>query len=247
MRIFSRIFIYTAFLTLSVIGKSEDRRDWQNAEGTKSFMGDYLRMEGSNVIIKKDGLDEISVPVKKLHKDDIAWLKSRVNKEGAAEPSDTGVFDGISFGDSRDEVVKKLKKSKIIEVDRKDNSILSADNAFNGMYMTKEQIGGLTFRFSCEWENDLITQIDLKSEGVRYSNYPDGLQEAWSGMRDLLSQIYGIPNKENPTLPPSYEVEGNGAAVGTHRWKLDNGAIIILGPAHDPNDEKAYLLVRIYE
>jgi hypothetical protein len=83
-----KTFAFLTFLTSSVVTFGDD---WKNSAGTKSIKGEFVKLDGIKLTIKKDDGTEMTIPLYML--DDKSRLKARALARGDKE-SDSGDSGG---------------------------------------------------------------------------------------------------------------------------------------------------------
>lgn len=220
-------------------------RTWRSADGSKSFDGEFVKREGSAVTVAQSTGKEITFDMTKLHADDQKWvnLYHPVDASKKSGPESTGVFDDLNFGDTRQQVEEKLKKSRIVEpLTGGVKSTIFGGTAMDGEYQTKEKIGDLHASLHFTWgENDgLLSEISLQTEPLSGISYDDTLKGCWSDLIELLSALHGEPVQKAP-FPGRNQVPAE-TIIGSHIWKLDKGGTAMLGTARA--GEKYIVVVR---
>lgn len=210
-------------------------RTWRSADGAKSFDGEFVKREGPAVTISQVGGKEITFDIAKLHSDDQKWINlyhpTDASKKSGRES--TGVFDDLNFGDTRQQVEEKLKKSEIVEAitSTTPKSTIFGGTAMDGEFRTKQKIGDVHASLHFTWgENDgLLNEISLQTEPLTAISYDDSLKECWSGFIELLTMLYGDPVQKAP-FPNRNQVPAE-TIIGSHIWKLDKIGTAMLGTA----------------
>lgn len=224
-----RIFIYSSLL---IAAGNPEPRTWRSKDGTKSFEGEFLKREGTIVTITQDG-KELTFDMVKLHADDQKWINLYhpidASKKVGAES--TGIIDDLNFGDSHEAVLKKLRKSKNLELigEQSPQNTVFGYTELNGEYRTKETVGELHAYLHFRWsENDeKLTEISLQSEALPSASYETSLKGCWSGFIELLTALHGPPLQE-AHFPSLKQVPAH-AIIGSHIWKLEHGGTAMLG------------------
>jgi hypothetical protein len=221
-------------------------RTWRNQDGTKSFEGEFIKREGTAITISPTGGKELTFNISMLHADDQKWINlyhpMDASKKSGKES--TGVFDDLNFGDTRQQVEDKLKKSEIVEPTPSGSpqSAVFGSTTLDGEFRTKQKIGDVHASLHFTWgeNDDLLSEISLQTEPQAAVLYDDSLQESWSGFIELLTMLYGEPVQKNP-FPNRNQVPAE-SIIGSHIWKLDKGGSAMLGTARA--GEKYFVVVR---
>jgi len=229
----------TAGLMLIV---TADARTWKNHSG-KSFEADYISNDGKSVTLRRKK-HIITFDISKLHQEDQQWIKKNHPADPDAPkdvaPPKGAAFDSLEFGDSKTEVIKKLRKSKLVDGDIVEAMI--ARVGMNGIYRTKREIGGLKCKLYFEWTNgDLLREVSLRTKALDEDDYDAQLKGNWTEWVNLLTMLYGKPVQDGdyPLIDDLYD----GLMLGSHIWYTEENHSIILGTGQDGNRYSA--VVRI--
>jgi len=142
----------------------------------------------------------------------------------------TAVFDTLHFGDTREQVLAKLKASKIVEL-RVAEALLGRFG-LNGSFQTRKEIGGLHCRLSFDWSKaGLLREVSLQTEALPADAYPTQLKTCWEDLAKLLTTLYGAPVQQGNF--PALTSLSDGACLDSHYWQLKGGGTAILGCARD--------------
>ena len=222
MKSLSAAIAFAAALTMS---SSAEPRQWRNSDASSSFEGEYVKHDATSVTIRRTNGTEVTIPLSKLHADDRTWVHGLALTE---KPADEGaaVFDSLHFGDTRKEVEEKLLASKLVEP--------SVDPTFlgrlglNHTFRTRETIGGMKCMLSFGWTAaGGLNEITLQTEARDAASYSGHLRKTWEELATLLTQLHGKALQDGP-YPPLEQLT-DGAFLGSHLWRLENGGTAILG------------------
>lgn len=204
-------------------------RKWTNADGSSSFMGEYVSHTKSDVTIRRTDGREFTVDQTKLHPDDRAWVLDQDKAEaGTAETDAPGAFDTLQFGDDRKTVQRKLLASKVVEC-AVDETFLGR-TGLNGCFRTRETIGGAPCDLWFQWDaNGGLTQIMLQTQPTPAATYETTVKESWKALSALMTQLHGKP-LQAAGYPASKQLN-DGAFLGSHLWRLETGGSALLGTA----------------
>lgn len=209
-------------------------RPWKSTEGNRTIQADFVARDARTITIRRaDGL-VFTLDITKVHPDDLAWLDVNhpLPKAKAAEPiaDNTAVFDTLHFGDTRQQVLTKLKASKIVE--------LSVDETFlgrlglNGTFQTRKDIGGLRCMLFFDWsDGGLMREVSLQTQSLAAAAYPTRLKTCWTDFAKLLTTLYGTP-LQNASYPQQADLT-DGAFLASHLWRLEGGGSVLLGTARE--------------
>ena len=229
-------FIILLFLSLSLAFAGETRT-WSNAEGTKSFDAEFISRDANSItLLRRDG-KQLNFDISKLHKDDQSWVNQKhpVAKDTVDEelPSAHAVFDTLSFGDSRDTVAEKLKKSKFVESTVA--STFLGRTGLNGIFHTSQKVGGLYCYLFFDWnEAGGLKELTLQTESKSAEDYTTVLRPCGKELIDLIGPIHGKPLQKMEICDLKLLVDGQ--MLATHLWKIDHGGTVMLGTAQIGNE-----------
>ncbi len=218
-----------------------EARTWKNHAG-KTFEAEYVSNDGKRVTLR--GKKRIvTYEIEKLHASDQEWLKENhpFNPEDSPPEIVKGAaFDTLEFGDSKAEVIQKLRKSKIVEGDVQEH--LLARTGMSGIYRTKENIGGLRCTLYFEWSRrGTLREVSLRTQPLQEDVYDTDLKKNWNQWIELLTILHGRPRQDGG-YPALNDLE-DGLMLGSHLWYDEEGHSIILGTGQDGNKYSA--IVRI--
>jgi len=151
-------------------------------------------------------------------------------KPESPEAEASAVFDTLHFGDTREQVLAKLKASKIVEL-RVAEALLGRFG-LNGSFQTRKDVGGLRCRLFFDWsKHGLLREVSLQTEALPADAYPIQLKACWADLAKLLTTLYGAPVQQGD-FPPLASLS-DGACLASHYWRLAGGGTAILGSARD--------------
>lgn len=218
-------------------------RPWKNADATRSIQGEFIKRDAASVTLRTDAGKELTIPFAKLHPDETRWLdlhhplKSSVPVAPAQDP--TAFFDNLTFRDTRESTLEKLKASKLVEMTTSETFI--GRSGLNGIFKTRQKIGGLDAFLYFDWsEAGKLKELTLQTETRPGPAYKAELEPSWKEMIGLLGTLYGKPVQNGP-LPPANTL-ADGSFMPSHLWKLEGGGSALLGTARD--GDKYQLVVR---
>lgn len=149
-----------------------------------------------------------------------------------ALPPETAVFDQLVFGDTRAQVLTKLKASQFVE--------LAVDEAFigrtglNGVFRTRKKIGGLNAALYFDWTpSGELKELTLQTPTLPASDYQTLLMPSWQEFIPLLTTLYGKPVHQGSF--PTMNSIAAGSFSPSHLWALNGGGSALLGAARDGN------------
>ncbi len=218
-----------ALLLSSAILAHATPRQWHHTDG-RGLLGEFLSRDSTTVTIRHSNGKELNLPIDKLTPDDRSWLNLN-HPLAAPGASDTPtVFDQLSFGDTRDQVVTKLKASTLVELTVAET--LLGRSGINGMFHTRQKIGGLGASLFFDWsESGGMKELSLQTDTLPASSYQSALKPSWLEFSQLLTTLYGQPIQKSPL--PACASLADGSFTPSHMWALDGGGTARLGTARD--------------
>lgn len=208
-----------------------EMRTWTSPDGTKNFEAEFVSREKDSVsLLRRDGT-KLNISLTKLHKDDQSWLNlNHPANGGEPAPDADAVFDTLKFGDSRETVTEKLNASKLVEANL--NGAFFGRTGLNGIYRTKQEIGGLFCYLFFDWdEGGGLKEITLQTESKPVSEYDTTLKPCWTELIELMAPIHGKP-LQGAGFPPSSKL-GDGQIIASHLWTIESGGSVMLGTARE--------------
>ncbi|MCF7731129.1 MAG: hypothetical protein K9N23_05560 [Akkermansiaceae bacterium] len=209
-------------------------RPWKDPTGTRAIQGEFVSRDPKNVTIRRTDGRVFTLDLTKLHPDDRTWLDTNhpysptLPAKPAADQS--AVFDDLRFGDTRQQVLAKLKASSIVE--------LTADETFlgrlglNGVFRTRKNLGGLPCLLYFDWSDEgSLTELSLQTRALADASYPTRIKGCWTELIQLLTTLYGNP-LQNASYPDLTELN-EGTFLASHLWRLEGGGSILLGTARE--------------
>ncbi len=225
-------------------------RVWTNPKNGKKFEATHISNDGKRVTLLKDDR-VITFEIKKLHVRDQDWLakfhppkkfkrKSKNSTETTEKAPIGAAFDTLDFGDSQEEVIEKLKKSKMVEQTIDD--IFLARVGLNGSFRTTKTIGGLHCHLYFDWNsNGHLKEVTLRTKPQSRFSYDSHLRSNWGELIDLLKILHGNPLQTSP-YPNDSELQ-DGLILGSHLWRTKDGHSVLLGTGQEGS--KFSVVVRI--
>lgn len=208
-------------------------RPWKSADGLRSVQGEYLKHDAASVTLRAAGGKEVTIELTKLHPDERKWLDAN---HPAAAPAPgpvsdpVAVFDTLTFKDTRDTALAKLKASKIVVMTTDETFI--GRSGLNGVFRTRHKIGNLSGFLYFDWAGDGgLKELNLQTEPRPDTSYKTELEPSWKEFIELLSTLYGTPAQKGPM--PSMASLGDGSFSPSHYWPLENGGSALLGTARE--------------
>lgn len=209
-----------------------ESRTWTNADGSKHFVAEFISREKSSVtLLRKDG-KKLNIEITLLHRDDQRWVNSNHPADGGEPvPDADAVFDTLKFGDSRETVTQKLNASKLVEANL--NGAFFGRTGLNGIYRTKQEIGGLYCYLFFDWDEETggLKEITLQTESKTSGEYDGTLKPCWTQLVEIMAPIHGKP-LQDAGYPPSAKL-GDGQMLASHLWTIESGGTAMLGTSRD--------------
>jgi hypothetical protein len=226
-----RFFLILACSMLPAAGVP---RVWKDPDSPKTIQGEFVSRDAKNVTIRRADGRVFSMDLKKLHPDDRQWLAANhplpSTKPAGPVADNAAVFDSLHFGDTRQQVLAKLKASSLVE--------LGVDETFlgrlglNGTFQTRKDIGGLRCLLFFDWtEEGAMSELSLQTSPLAAVSYPTRIKDCWEQLIKLLTTLYGAP-LQNAKFPAQEEL-GDGVFLATHLWRLEGGGSVLLGTARE--------------
>lgn len=220
--------IITLLFAATVLSASAAPRTWKSLDGTRTFQGEFIKRDATSVTLRSDNGREIIVELTKLHPDDQKWLDDMNQVELPVDPK--AFFDTLTFSDTRDSTMAKLKASKLVEMTTSETFV--GRSGLNGIFRTRKKVGGLDAFLYFDWSpGGTLTELTLQTDTVPSGDYKARLQPSWQELIALLTELYGNPVQKGPMAAPDSLTDGS--FMPSHLWKLDGGGSIFLGTARD--------------
>jgi hypothetical protein len=218
-------------------------RPWKSLDGLHSMQGEFIKRDSTSVTLRNENGKDITVELSKLHPDETKWLNlnhsiaPKADTVTAQDPS--AFFDNLTFRDTRETTLGKLKASRIVEMTTDETFI--GRSGLNGVFRTRKKIGSLNGYLYFDWsESGKLNELTLQTDPRPDSAYKTELEPSWKQFIELLSTLYGKPIQKGP-LPPLASLT-DGTFMPSHLWKIETGGSAMLGTARE--GEKYQLVVR---
>lgn len=239
----SRFLITLILATAAAPALSAEPRPWKSADGVRSVQGEFVKRDASSVTIRTDAGKEVTIDLSKLHQDDTKWLDINHSLTPATpiapaqDPS--AFFDNLTFRDTRETTLTKLKASKIVEMTTDETFI--GRSGLNGVFKTRKKIGGLDGFLYFDWtETGKLKELTLQTDCRPAIAYKTEVEPSWKELIELLSTLYGKPVQKGPI--PQVNTLADGSFAPSHLWQLEGGGSALLGTARE--GDKYQLVVR---
>jgi hypothetical protein len=216
-------------------------RAWKSADGVRSVEGEFVKRDASSVTIRTSKGQSVSIQLSQLHPDERQWLELHHSLSGPG-PDPAAVFDTLTFKDTRDSALAKLKASKIVEMTS--NETFIGRSGLNGIFSTRQKVGGLSASLYFDWSpGGTLRELTLQTETIALDEYKSRLEPSWRAFIELLSVLYGLPQQKGPM--PQAQSLADGSFFPSHLWLLEGNGSALLGTARD--GDRYQLVVRFTE
>lgn len=227
MQISSRICL--SLLCASATLASAEPRPWKSADGLRTLQGEFVKRSATAVTIKPLNREPVTIELDKLHPDERKWLDTHHSLTGPA-PDPGAFFDSLTFSDTRETTLTKLKASKLVELTTDETFI--GRSGLNGVFRTRNKVGGLETFLYFDWTGSgTLRELTLQTEAIQLEDYQDRLEPSWQEFIELMSALYGNPVQKG-NLPTAASL-ADGSFMPSHFWNLDGGGSALLGTARE--------------
>ncbi len=225
--------ILITFMFVSAMPLFAETRVWRSSDGGKSIQGEFVKRDKTNVVILRPDQREVTIPLEKIHHEDLAWLNERHPLPAAAPHPKDHLFDKLKFGDSRAEVTEKLKASKLVKATLPET--MFARTGLNGIFQTVHKVGGLEASLYFDWtESGTLRELTLQTTPVSGNDAQTRLTGCWKEFIELLTSLHGNPIHAHDKL--DIKAVPDESISNTHLWKLDHRGTAMLGCARDGDE-----------
>lgn len=223
----------TLLFLASAIPSLAEPHPWKSADGIRSIQGEFIKRDATTVTIRGENGKDLTIELSKLHPDEQKWLDLN-HAFGAPMPNPVAdpaaMFDTLTFGDSRETALAKLKASKTVEMTTAETFI--GRSGLNGVFRTRQKIGKLSVLLYFDWtETGKLKELTLQTDALPASAYKSALEPGWKEFVELLGTLYGKPVQKGP-IPPM-ESLADGSFSPSHLWTLEGGGSALLGTARE--------------
>jgi hypothetical protein len=223
----------TVFFTLATTSALfAESRSWKSADGVRTVQGEFVKRDAGSVTIRSNGDKELVIDLPKLHADERKWLEVnhpvQATSSGPAVADSAAFFDTLTFDDTRETALAKLKASKVVEMTTDETFI--GRSGLNGVFRTRQKIGELSSFLYFDWsESGKLTELNVQTEPQPASAYKTQLEPSWTQFIELLSTLYGKAVQKGPL--PSLGSLTDGMFAPSHVWNIESGGCAMLGTA----------------
>ena len=234
----SRFTLTSIFTIAAAPALMAESHPWKSADGLRTVQGEFIKRDATSVTIRSDGGKEFTIELSKLHPEEKKWLDLNHSLTGPA-PDPAAFFDNLTFDDTRESTLAKLKVSKIVEMTADETFI--GRSGINGIFRTRQKIGNLSGFLYFDWtEAGKLKELTLQTDCLPATAYKSDIEPSWKEFIGLLSTLYGKPVQKGPIPQP--ESIASGSFSPSHMWTLESGGSALLGTAREAN--KYQLVVR---
>ncbi len=134
------------------------------------------------------------------------------------------LISGINFGDSRDEVTKKLRNSKLVKFDVPEVMLTRVE--LNGSFKTLNNLKGKQFLLYFNWSDaDSLDQLTFISTAFSKASYDTQLKSSWNSAIQLISSIHGKTDKTGD-YPNGNKLQDCGILY-SHEWVVNDDYVYL--------------------
>lgn len=221
------LLIHTTLIT-ALLATTSFARTWWNPDRSRSFDGDFVSLTGKMVKIQRDNGKVVDLTLDRLHTDDQAWIKQHMLElqKDLEEQAARSVFANLNFGDSKDTVLKKLKRSPLVTTDMDER--LLGRTGLNGLFHTKAKLGDQTCTLYFDWtRQERLKEITLRTQPIESSDYSGKVKSCWGEMVELVGS--GPHRNVQKIGFPLESSMAEGISLNTHLWRLKHGGSALVG------------------
>lgn len=219
---------------------SAETRPWKSIDGVRTLHGDCVKRDSTSVTLRTQTGQELTVELSKLAPEESIWLDTHHPiKSVVTESSPATFFDTLTFNDTRESALTKLKASTIVEMTTDETFI--GRSGLNGIFRTRRKIGNLDGFLYFNWsETGKLKELTLQTNSRPGSAYKSEIEPSWKKCIELLDTLYGKATVRGQ-IPPIASL-ADGTFTPSHFWKIDTGGYALLGTARE--GENYQLVVR---
>lgn len=231
MPVISRSCLISLFAAAATSSAFAELRAWKSADGVRSVQGEFVKRDASSVSIRTDKGQSVTIQLSQLHPDEREWLDLHHSRGAPAPaPDASAVFDTLTFSDTRESALAKLKASKIVKMTT--NEAFIGRSGLNGIFSTRQKIGDLSASLYFDWSPaGTLKELSLQTEAVSKEEYKTRIEPSWKAFIELLSMLYGQPQQKG--LLPQLQTLSAGSFFPSHLWLLEGDGSALLGTARD--------------
>ncbi len=233
-----RLALISLLAAASVQTLFAETRTWKSSDGVRTVQGEFVKRDANSVTIRNNGDKSLIIGFSDLHPDDIKWLDANhpltkpVSPVAKPAPAAAGFFDTLTFDDTRETALAKLKVSKIVEMTVDETFI--GRSGINGVFRSRQKVGALTTSLYFDWsDTGKLQELNVQTEPLPNSSYKTQLEPCWTEFIELLSTLYGKPLQKGSL--PSMASLSDGMFAPSHVWNIESGGCAMLGTAREGN------------
>lgn len=234
-----RISLISLLAAASAQSLFAETRTWRSSDGVRSVQGEFVKRDANSVtIMNHSGYKELTIDFSKLHPDERKWVDANhpLTKPDSptAKPSAaaTGFFETLTFNDTRETALTKLKVSKIVKMTVDETFI--GRSGLNGVFSNRQKVGGLTTSLYFGWSDaGTLQELNVQTEPLPNTSYKTQLEPCWTEFIELLTTLHGKPMQKGSL--PSMESLSDGMFAPSHVWNIESGGCAMLGTAREGN------------
>lgn len=196
-------------------------RDWVNPDGTRKIQGEFVKLEGDQLTLKKPDGKEMTFSTSFLREEDKAFALAESQKPKSELPKLIGArgkqaFDVVDFGGNEDATQSALLKSSTVE------ATAGGSSEFFGQKIESSSefvvtIDGAKCRLQPVYKGGVLDELHIYGEPFDGSR-TDAMRSKWAEIKAILLATFGAPSKEF-LFPKLGEMEDNANGM-THSWIL---------------------------
>lgn len=214
-------------------------RPRNSADSQHAIQQEFVKRDTTTVTLRSANGRQVTTPIDRLPPDDRTWVNQNHPLPCADVPPQAAVFDQLVFGDTRTQVIAKLKASKFVEL-AVDETLIGR-TGLNGVFRTRKKIGGLNAFLYFDWTPaGELKELTLQTETFPARDYRSVLLPSWQEFIPLLTTLYGKPSQKGSF--PIMDTIADGTFSPSHLWALEGVGSALLGTARD--GDKYQIVVR---
>jgi len=218
------IKLICTLLTVSTLFASA--RPWRNTDGSRSLEGEFVKRDATALTILLKNGKEVRLDLTKLHPADRTFLDTNHPVPREVKTDAFAVFDSLKLGESKDQVIEKLKNSELVLLTIPEN--LLGRTGLNGVFQLKQKVSGIEASLYFEWsDTNELKEVQIRTAAVTAAEYPSKLAPCWQKFTEQLTERYGRPLQAVATIDLKSVTEGT--MLSSHVWKVPSGGSTLLG------------------
>ena len=146
-------------------------------------------------------------------------LKAESESHGFVKPGVDLIFSNLKKGDSRKDVLKKMRDSGYVQI---------YEERENHLVKCAHKINGFRYEIAAKLDDDKLNFCLIEGQkGWQFSFYEDVVEPQWKNLRTVLIETYG-KDRKNRDFPDLFDVPLNdkGGYI-TDTWDLSDRLIIL--------------------